>query len=474
MIHWPKSEALRSASRRTRLVGAAALAVFLAGSAGGIAAERGVAYMIELKGGIGVAASQYLERNLKRAEAESVALVVVAMNTPGGLVASTREIIQGILASPVPVVIYVSPAGAQAASAGTYILYAGHVAAMAPGTNVGAATPVSLGGIPGMPDGRERERDRERDGKAGEDKNERAAAGAMERKVVNDAAAFLRSLAQLRGRNVEWAEKAVREAATLTAEEAVREKVIDVLARDTDDLFAKLDGRTVMVAGAERRLVTAGLRRVAMAPDWRDKALAVITEPTVAYLLLLLGIYGLFFELWNPGFVLPGVVGGISMLLALTALAVLPVNYGGAGLIALGVILMVAEAFTPGTIALGIGGLVAFVAGSILLFEPAGLGIELALPWTVIAAASVTTGGFFLLAIGLAVRARRRAVVSGQEEMIGGRGRVIDWRGDSGRVRLHGEIWRARAAAPLAAGDAVRVVRIEGLTAVVEPDAGGT
>ncbi len=387
------------------------------------------------------------------------------LDTPGGLVTSTRAIIQAILASSVPVAVYVWPSGGRAASAGTYIIYAAHLAAMAPATNLGAATPVPLGGIPGLPEPSERGKSK---GKNQEDDAGGSSGSTMDHKVINDAVAFIRSLAQLRGRNADWAEKAVREAATLTAEEALQQKVVDFVARDLANLLVQADGRTVSIQSGIQHLNLRDAQVTIVTPDWRTRILAIITDPNVAYILLLAGIYGILFEFWNPGFVLPGVVGGISLLLALAALTVLPVDYAGLALILLGIAFMVAEAFTPGVIVLGIGGIVAFVAGSLLLFDPTGTDLDFAVAWTTIAAAAITSAMFLIVVLGLAFRARRGVVVSGMEEMVGAAGRVIDWRGESGRVRVHGEIWKARAAGPANPGDVVRVVRVEGLTLIVE------
>ena len=422
---------------------------------------------IEVRGVIGVATGGFVERSLKQAQVDKAALVVLLLDTPGGLVTSTREIIQDILASPVPVAVYVWPSGGRAASAGTYIVYASHLAAMAPATNLGAATPVQLGGVPGLPEpldrGKSKGKDRENDAGG-------ASGSAMDHKVINDAVAFIRSLAQLRGRNAEWAEKAVREAATLTAEEALQQKVIDFVAGDLASLLVQADGRTISVPGGVRALNLRDARVTMVQPDWRTRILAAITDPNVAYILLLAGIYGILFEFWNPGFVLPGVIGGISLLLALAALTVLPVDYAGLALILLGIAFMIAEAFTPGVIVLGLGGIVAFVAGSLLLFDPRGIDVDFAVAWTTIAAAAISSAAFLFIVLGLAIRARRSVVVSGMEEMVGAPGRVIDWSGDAGRVRVRGEIWKARAARPANPGEAVRVLRVEGLTLIVEAD----
>jgi membrane-bound serine protease (ClpP class) len=439
--------------------------------------------IVDVKGAIGVATSRQIERALRRAADDHAQLAVIRLDTPGGLVTSTRDIIQSIVGSPVPVAVYVAPGGARAASAGTYIAYAANFAAMAPGTNIGAATPISLGG-PGLPATQpEPERNVPERGKpAAKDKTDQDKAPALrsaqpktteERKVLNDAVAFIRSLAQMRGRNVDWAERAVRDAATLTAQEALQQHVIDVVARDVPDLLAQLDGRTVRVGAAGRRLVTKGAEIVVIPTDTWTEILSVITDPNIAYILLLAGVYGLAFEFMSPGMVLPGIVGGISLLLALAALSVLPVNYAGLALILLGIALMAGEAVTPGVIALGIGGVVAFVAGALFLFEP-GSFTGFAIAWPVIAGAAAASVAFIVLVIGAAIRARQRAVVGGPEDMINSPARVVDWQDHAGRVTLRGELWAARADRVLRPGDAVRVARRDGLKLVVEPDPEGT
>jgi len=449
---------------------AAFLAVFAADYlASGAEVGRRVA-VLDVKGAIGVGTGDYVRRGLARAQAENAVLVILRLDTPGGLVTSMREMIKLLLATKVPVVTYVAPSGARAASAGTYIVYASHVAAMAPGTNLGAATPVRVGGVPGMPPERERERRKDGD-KEGDDGKAPVPGTAMDRKIINDSVAYIRSLAYMRGRNADWAEKAVREAVSLPADDALKENVIDLVADDLDDLLAKLDGRTVKIGDDELRLETADIGVVEITPDWRARFLAVITDPNVAYILMIIGIYGIIFEFWNPGFVLPGVLGGICLLLGLGALSVLPINYAGLALMLLGVGFMVAEAFTPSVGALGIGGLAAFVIGSIFLIEPEAP--EIAISWPLIAVASATTGGFMMLVVGAALKARARPVVSGEEDMIGAPAQVVEWADDGGRVRCRGELWNARAAAALAPGRRVRVRRLEGLTLIVEPDETG-
>ncbi|HEX9465742.1 MAG TPA: nodulation protein NfeD [Alphaproteobacteria bacterium] len=458
-------------ARVGRRIGPAAAFVLAALlGAGPAASAANDVYLVDVKGAIGVATSRYIDRALRRAGAEHAQVVVLRLDTPGGLVSSTREIIQSIVSSEVPVVVYVAPGGARAASAGTYISYAAHVAAMAPGTNIGAATPIAIG-APGLPSPSPPP---ERRGAPGDAKSPpepaAPAISTAERKSLNDAIAFIRSLAQLRGRNAEWAEQAVRDAATLTAQDALRQHVVDIVAADLPDLLAQLDGRQVTIAGAERRLATKAAATTVVAMDGWTEALAVITDPNVAYLLLLAGIYGLAFEFISPGVVLPGIVGGISLILALAAMTVLPVNYAGLALILLGVALMVAEAATPGVIALGIGGVVAFVAGALFLFEPGSAEFGFAVGWPVIAAAAAASVGFLVFVIGSALRVRRRPVTGGAEDMINRAARVVAWQDGAGQVTLSGELWSARADRSFRPGDRVRIARRDGLKLVVEPD----
>jgi len=427
------------------------------------------ASLLDIKGTIGPAVSDYIHRGMQQAQDKGADIIILRMDTPGGLDAAIRDIIRDILASSVPVVAFVAPSGARAASAGTYILYAAHIAAMAPGTNVGAATPVRIGGIPSP------SRSPEGPGKSGKAKLQANAIDAIEKKALNDAVAYIRSLAAMRGRNADWAARAVREAASLPAEDALRMGVIDIMAMDIPALLKKLDGRTVQMHLAEVRLKTSNARiRRTIAPDWRTRLLAMITDPNIAYILMLLGVWGLFFEFAHPGVVLPGVVGAICLLLALFAFQALPISFTGLALILLGIALMIAEAFAPSFGALGLGGLVAFVIGSIMLLDTGVPGFSITLP--LILSLALASGAFFLLIVNLATRAWKRPVVSGREEMVGATGRALrsfrHIRGfrHEGRIRIRGETWRAVSATPVRSGEKVRVTGLDSLTLNVEPE----
>ena len=456
------------------------LAVFVVALAAGLlyGETRDKAILLRVNDAIGPAIADYIERGLDKANDAGAEIVVIQLDTPGGLDLAMRSIIQAIIASPVPVAIHVAPSGARAASAGTYMLYATHIAAMAPGTNLGAATPVQMGGLPGMdppekpapPGAPDDNADTE---EAGEDEETPETplsnADAMTKKIVNDAAAYIRSLAELRGRNAEWAEQAVREGVSLTSEQALEAGVIDIVARDIADLLQQVDGRTITLQNGERTLNTGGLIVEAIEPDWRNELLAIITNPNIAYILMLLGIYGLFFELANPGYVLPGVIGGVSLLLALYALQVLPVNYAGLGLMFLGVALIVGELFMPSFGILGIGGIVSFVLGSILLFDRESGNIAVSMP--LIIAVSVLSSGFFLIVIRSLYASRRRPVVTGAEELIGATGRIAADFSGRGTIYIHGEQWNAQSDTPMRGGDSARVIGRDGLILQVEPAA---
>jgi len=437
------------------------------------AAADGPAVVLDISGAIGPATADYFHRGMEEAKSTNAQFVVLRMDTPGGLDSAMRDMIKDILASPVPVVTFVEPAGARAASAGTYILYASHVAAMSPATNLGAATPISIGGTPAapkpqeQPDGGEN-RGPPADGAESPKMTERDwMSDATRRKAVFDAAAYIRGLAQLRGRNAEWAEKAVREAVSLSAEEARRIGVIDIIASDTDDLMRKLDGREVRISDdLTATLHTQDIELVVIQPDWRNRFLATITSPSIAYILMLIGIYGLLLEFYNPGTFIPGIAGAISLLTALYAFQMLPINYVGVALILLGIALVIAELFVTSYGILGVGGAIAFIVGSVMLMDtdiP-----EFRLPWGLIAGVSVVSIGSALAIVGMAIKARGRRVVSGAEQMVGAEGEALEDLDATGWVRVHGENWKAVTKSPIRQGQKVQVTGIRGLELSVE------
>ena len=417
------------------------------------------AYLIEVDGAIGPVSQDLIIRTLEKANAESAHLVIMEMNTPGGLDHSMRKIISAILASNVPVVTYVSPPGSRAASAGTYILYASHIAAMSPATNLGAATPVQIGGLPEMPT-TPASKDDDPDARPGEKTKT-----SMNKKIINDATAYIKGLAKLRGRNEEWAEQAVREAVSLTSEEALEMNVIDILAIDIADLFTQLQGREVRTSSGVLTLVTEALTVERVMPDWRSRLLSIITDPNVAYILMLIGIYGLIIEFSNPGAILPGTVGAISLLLALYAFQILPINYAGLALVAVGLGFIIAEVFLSSGGILGIGGVIAFVIGSIILFDDENLAVSLPL----IGGTAAVAAGFMFWVLNHLAKMRHKKVVSGMEYMVGLVGEAMqDFTGE-GRVHIEGESWLAQSSKPLKAGQKVRVNAIDHLVLQVSP-----
>jgi len=424
------------------------LILALLGAAALRAATPASVIALHVTGVIGPATAEYVERGLALASREHAQLVVLTIDTPGGLDTSMRRIVQNILASATPVATYVAPSGARAASAGTFILYASHVAAMAPGTNVGAASPVSIGFTPSPAPGE------------GDDKKAKTS-DVHERKAMQDAAAYIRSLAQLRGRNADWAEKAVTEASSLSASEAKAQNVVELIASDEPSLLRELDGRKIAVAGGERILHLAGASTIAFDPDWHFRALAIIADPTVAMILMLLGVYGLIFEFGHPGFVFPGVFGAVSLLLGLYALHLLPVNYAGLALMAIGIAFMVAEVFVPAFGSLGLGGIVAFVIGALMLIDtdvPA-----FGIPRSLIVILALVTLAFVLVVVRMAVRARRAPIVSGVASLVGADGEMVDDATGIGWATIRGETWQVATEARLARGQKIRVVGMDGV-----------
>jgi membrane-bound serine protease (ClpP class) len=433
-----------------------------------------VALVAEITGVIGPASAHYLEKAIEKARTRQAEVLILRLDTPGGLVTSMRAMIEDILASPIPIIGYVAPPGAHAASAGTYILYATNIAAMAPGTNIGAATPVQIGGIPGLPTPSEPKPDRQTPGPDGKtdkppaDGKPPVPGDAMAAKSMNDAIALIRGLAELRGRNADWAERAVREAATLHARQALEEHVIDLIAGDIDQLLGDLNGRKVTLGNhKERTLSTLGIAVERIEPDFMTRVLGTLANPSIALILMLIGIYGLIFEFMNPGMVLPGVAGAICLLLGLYGLQELPLDYAGLGLLILGLIFMIAEAFAPSFGVLGLGGIIAFVIGAGMLIDtdiP-----EYRLSWTFISTAAIVSASFLTLFVGYTWRSQVRKVQSGAEQLIGGEAVVLDWSDGEGHVWVEGERWNARSDRAFAQGDHVRVQMRHGLTLVVAP-----
>ncbi|MBN8941276.1 MAG: nodulation protein NfeD [Rhizobiales bacterium] len=442
---------------------AAMLGLVLAASAAPASAQdaagHGPAVTIDLEGPIGPATARYVKEALATAAERRATVVILRLNTPGGLATSMREIIVDVVGSTVPVIGYVAPSGAHAASAGTYILYATHVAAMAPGTNLGAATPVQIGAPPpGLPAGRD-------DRKDGTPPPPAPAQDAMTAKVTNDAVALIRSLAELRGRNADWAERAVREAASLSAAGALQAGVIDLVARSPAELLEAVDGRTVEVTGrGQVRLATKGLAIETIETGWLIQLLSVISNPNIAFILMLAGIYGLVIEFSSPGVIAPGVIGTICLLLGLYGLNMLPINYAGLALMLLGVALLIVETVNT-TVVVGLGGLVSFLLGAALLFKIEAPGYRLS--WTLVGGATIMLAGLVMVVTGALWRARRSPVRTGAQAMRGLAAEVLDWSGGTGHVLAHGERWQAQAAELLTSGETVEVTDIKDLTLLV-------
>ncbi|MCK5549978.1 MAG: nodulation protein NfeD [Hyphomicrobiaceae bacterium] len=432
--------------------------------------SRRVAVLVDVDGAIGPANVRHVEIAIAEAHERHAELVILLLDTPGGLVTSMREMVAAIIASRIPVVGYVAPSGARAASAGTFIIYATHVAAMAPGTNIGAATPITMG-MPGLPEtdpNKKKEAEKADEEKSSDDKTEPASPkDPAKAKAVNDAVAFIRSLAELRDRNVGWAEEAVRKASSISANEALRLGVINLVARDVDALLSDLDGRKVVIGGKDETLSTKGLTVERVEPDALTELLKIITDPNIALILLMIGVYGLIFEFATPGSIGPGVVGAICLVLGLYALNQLPFNYTGLALVLIGVVCMVAEAFTPTFGVLGIGGLIAFVLGAVFLIDTDVPAFQLS--WTVIAGTALASGLILIVLLGYALRAMHRSISGGVGGVVGNVAKVLDWSGSTGHVWVHGERWEARSSERLEGDQHVRVLRVDGLTLVVSP-----
>jgi membrane-bound serine protease (ClpP class) len=419
-----------------------------------VSEEKSDALLLSIDGTINPAVSDYIRKGFQLATEQNASMVIIRMNTPGGLDASMRDIIQEILSSPVAVVTYVSPDGARAASAGTYILYASHVAAMAPATNLGAATPIQIGGLGSAKDKEKPDEEDSKDPRS-----------ALEKKIINDASAYIKALADKHNRNGEWAVQAVQEAVSLTAREALELNVINIVADNLDDLLEQLDGYQLVIDGEPLSLSTSEVGLNNFEPSWRYKLLGVISDPTIAYLLLLLGFYGLIYELANPGFFLPGVAGGIALMLALYALQLLPVNYSGLALMILGIGFLVGEAFMPSFGTLGVGGIIAFAAGSLILIDDQTM--RVALP-TIIGTTAVSAL-FILVLMSRVAMLRRKRIHTGVEAMVGTFAEARSDFSGPGMVWVNGESWNAHSSVPVKKGEKVKILSISGLELIIEP-----
>jgi membrane-bound serine protease (ClpP class) len=399
-------------------------------------------YVLTFDGVVNPVAADMIHEAIQEADQANSQCLIIEMDTPGGLMKSMQVIVKDILSSPIPIVVYIAPPGSRAGSAGVFITYAANVAAMAPGTNIGAAHPVNFG--------------------SGVDTSE-----TMMEKITNDAVAFITSIAEKRHRNVQWAEKAVRESASIPANEALKLNVINVVSPNLDSLLVWLNGKEYEVLNGKKILHTENARVVQVEISWRYKLLDVISDPNIAYILLLIGMWGIFFELLNPGSILPGVVGGISLILAFYALHTLPVNYAGVLLILLALILFIAEVKIPSYGLLTVGGILSLVLGSIMLFKGSMPFFQVS--WKVIAFATIVTALFFIFVVGLGIRAQLRKPVTGNEGLIGEIGKAVeDFIKGSGRVSVHGEIWEATSADKIKEGDVVTVLSVKNLKITVK------
>jgi membrane-bound serine protease (ClpP class) len=411
------------------------LGIFIAGTPAQALAGNEVV-IIELDGPINPGTALYVEKGMEEAEKRGAVLSIIQLDTPGGLASSMRTIVKAILNSPIPVVVYVGPKGAGAASAGVMVTVAGHIAAMAPGTNIGAAHPVMAGG--------------------------KDIGKTMSEKVLNDMASYGRGIAEEKGKNGEWVEKAIRESVSITAEEALENNVIDLVAKDIDELLRLLDGREVSLPAGTITLKTTDLKKVHYRPGFRDKVLKTISDPNIAYILMMIGLAGLYFELAHPGAIFPGVIGGISLILAFYSFQTLPVNYAGLLLIALAIIFFIAEIKVTSYGVLSIGGFISLILGSIMLFGDVGVSLKLMVPTIVF------TGGFFVILAGLAYRAYRTRPKGGSDGLMGEVGLVKEIIDPEGLVFVHGEYWQAKSGEKLEPGEKVKVVGVEGLVLQVE------
>jgi len=402
----------------------------------------GIVHVITVDASINPATADFIHQSIERANESGAECLVIRLNTPGGLLKSTREIVSDLLTAKLPVIVYVSPAGAQSASAGAFITLAAHIAAMAPGTNIGAAHPVGMQGG-------------EKD-------------SIMNEKATNDAAAFIRTISEKRHRNVKWAEEAVRKSISITETEALRDSVVDFVARSVQDLLESVDGREVDVNGSSMTLKTKGLEIVEIEMDWKFKILDILSDPNIAYIFFMLGVYGLLFELYNPGSIAPGVIGVISLILAFYSLHTLPINYAGLALIIVGIILFLLEIKITSYGLLTVGGIISLLLGSIMLIRSESALEFVHLSWGIIIPTVLCTAAFFLFAIGMGIRAQRRKPTTGVEGIVGELGETITDLHPEGQVRVHGEIWKAISSeSMLPAGIKVKVERVEKLQLTV-------